>query len=107
MFDSLGHARRLLEAWRRDYNHARTRSTHAGLPPAAACERPPKLRPAPPLARSHRSPRAAMTRFGLLPRTRPPRGPRHGRSTLRIIRLLEQTIAAALITIDAEVQRIT
>jgi hypothetical protein len=47
------------------------------------------------------NPRAAMTPFGPLPRTRPPKEPRHGRSTLRIIRLLEQTIAAALVNIDA------
>ena len=54
VFDSLGHARRLLASWRHDYNHVRPHSAHAGLPPAAAGERlrnPDQLRHAPaPLA---------------------------------------------------------
>ena len=39
VFDSLGHARRLLAAWRQDYNHVRPHSAHGGLPPATAGER--------------------------------------------------------------------
>ena len=39
VFDSLGHARRLLASWRRDYNHIRPHSAHGGLPPSAAGER--------------------------------------------------------------------
>ena len=54
VFDSLGHARRLLAAWRQDYNHVRPHSAHGGLPPAAAGERlrnPDQLRRSPaPLA---------------------------------------------------------
>ena len=33
IFEDLGHARRLLERWRRDYNNVRPHSAHAGLPP--------------------------------------------------------------------------
>jgi Integrase core domain len=36
IFEKLGHARRLLERWRLDYNHVRPHSAHSGLPPAAA-----------------------------------------------------------------------
>jgi putative transposase len=36
IFENLGHARRLLERWRLDYNHVRPHSAHSGLPPAAA-----------------------------------------------------------------------
>ena len=54
VFDNLGHARRLLAAWRQDYNHVRPHSAHGGLPPAAAGERlrnPDQLRrPPAPLA---------------------------------------------------------
>jgi putative transposase len=39
VFDSLGHARRLLAAWRQDYNHVRPHSAHGGLPPATADQR--------------------------------------------------------------------
>jgi putative transposase len=53
VFDSLDHARRLLAAWRQDYNHVRPHSARGGLAPAAAGERlrnPGQLRrsPAPP-----------------------------------------------------------
>jgi putative transposase len=50
VFDSLGHARRLLAAWRQDYNHVRLHSAHGGLTPAAAGERlrdPDQLRRSP------------------------------------------------------------
>ena len=50
VFDSLGHARRLLTAWRHDYNHVRPHSAHGGLPPATAGERlrnPDQLRRSP------------------------------------------------------------
>ena len=54
VFDSLGHARQRLAAWRQDYNHVRPHSAHGGLPPAAAGERlrnPGQLRHSPaPLA---------------------------------------------------------
>jgi putative transposase len=55
VFDSLGHARRPLAAWRQDCNHVRPHSA-----PMAACHRPPRAsgaqpRPAPPPARSPRS----------------------------------------------------
>lgn len=54
VFDSLGHARRLLAAWQSDYNHVRPHSAHGGLPPATAGERlrnPGQLRRSPaPLA---------------------------------------------------------
>ncbi len=36
IFDDLGHARRLLERWRQDYNQIRPHSAHGGLPPAQA-----------------------------------------------------------------------
>jgi putative transposase len=36
IFADLGHARRLLERWRQDYNQVRPHSAHAGLPPAQA-----------------------------------------------------------------------
>jgi hypothetical protein len=36
IFESLAHARRLLERWRLDYNHVRPHSAHRGLPPAKA-----------------------------------------------------------------------
>jgi putative transposase len=36
IFESLAHARRLLERWRLDYNQVRPHSAHAGLPPAQA-----------------------------------------------------------------------
>jgi hypothetical protein len=36
IFENLGHARRMLERWRLDYNHVRPHSAHSGLPPAAA-----------------------------------------------------------------------
>lgn len=39
VFDNLTHARRLLAAWRHDYNHVRPHSAHDGLPPATAGER--------------------------------------------------------------------
>ena len=39
VFDNLSHARRLLAAWRQDYNHVRPHSAHGGLPPATARER--------------------------------------------------------------------
>lgn len=50
VFAGLGHARRLLAAWRQDYNHVRPHSAHGGLPPAAAGERllnPDQLRNSP------------------------------------------------------------
>jgi putative transposase len=50
VFDSLGHPRRLLAAWRHDYNHVRPHSAHGGLPPATAGERlrnPDQLRRSP------------------------------------------------------------
>ncbi len=54
VFDSLGHARRLLAAWRQGYDHVRPHSAHAGLPPVTAGERlrdPDRLRRSPaPLA---------------------------------------------------------
>ena len=36
IFEDLGHARRLLERWRLDYNNVRPHSAHDGLPPAEA-----------------------------------------------------------------------
>jgi putative transposase len=36
VFENLGHARRLLERWRLDYNQVRPHSAHAGMPPAHA-----------------------------------------------------------------------
>jgi putative transposase len=36
IFESLTHARDLLERWRLDYNHVRPHSAHAGLAPAQA-----------------------------------------------------------------------
>ena len=36
IFADLGHARRLLERWRQDYNQVRPHSAHAWLPPAQA-----------------------------------------------------------------------
>lgn len=58
VFDSLGHARRLLAAWRHDYNHVRPHSAHGGLSPAAVGERlrnPGQLRSSPaPLAAQDR-----------------------------------------------------
>jgi putative transposase len=36
IFESLAHARRLLERWRLDYNQVRPHSAHRGLPPAKA-----------------------------------------------------------------------
>jgi putative transposase len=36
IFDSLAHARRVLERWRLDYNQVRPHSAHAGMPPAQA-----------------------------------------------------------------------
>jgi putative transposase len=36
VFENLGHARRLLERWRLDYNQVRPHSAHAGMPPAQA-----------------------------------------------------------------------
>ncbi len=39
VFDSLGHARRLLAAWQYDYNHVQPHSTHGGLPPPAMGKR--------------------------------------------------------------------
>ena len=50
VFDGVPHARRLLAAWRDDYNHVRPHSAHAGLPPVAAGKRlrnPDQLRRAP------------------------------------------------------------
>jgi Integrase core domain len=41
VFDSLGHARGLLAAWRQDYNHVRPYSAHSGRPPrASGCATP-------------------------------------------------------------------
>jgi putative transposase len=37
--EGLAHARRLIAAWRNDYNHVRPHSAHGGLPPVAAGER--------------------------------------------------------------------
>ena len=36
IFESLAHARRVLERWRLDYNQVRPHSAHAGLPPDQA-----------------------------------------------------------------------
>jgi putative transposase len=36
VFENLGHARRLLERWRLDYNQVRPHAAHAGMPPAQA-----------------------------------------------------------------------
>jgi putative transposase len=36
VFDSLGHARRVLGQWRHDYNHVRPHSALGGIPPATA-----------------------------------------------------------------------
>ena len=38
IFEHLGHARRLLECWRQDYNEVRPHSAHGGLPPVKARE---------------------------------------------------------------------
>jgi Integrase core domain len=64
MFESLAHARRVLERWRLDSNQVRPHSAHAGLPPARhGCS--PRA-PGPdslmvrPRARSHRAPPHAI-----------------------------------------------
>jgi putative transposase len=36
IFESLAHARRMLERWRLDYNQVRPHSAHAGMPPGHA-----------------------------------------------------------------------
>ena len=45
VFENLGHARRLLERWRLDYNQVRPHSAHGGLSPAQARQLPAGARP--------------------------------------------------------------
>ena len=90
VFDSLGHARRLLAAWRHDYNHVRPHSAHGRLPPATAGERlrnPDQLRRSP-------APLAAADPLGRSWNSRQQRG-RSGEQVSSSMRAIDLTELAA------------